>query len=63
MSDPTDHQELVKIKNYTVHPKWKPDKFPSHDFVIITLDTKLEFGHRIQRANIPKQNEFNKKKR
>ena len=61
-SDPTDGQIYVKIQNYTLHPKWKPNRFPSYDFAIITLDRKIKFSKRVQAAKLPSSKTLNKSK-
>ena len=61
-SNPNDGQIYVKIQNYTLHPRWKPIRFPAYDFAIITLERKLKFTENIRKARLPTSKTLNKSK-
>ena len=59
---PRGGQIYARIQNYTLHPKWKPNRFPAYDFAIITLEENIVFGQNIQSVNLPSTQTLKKSK-
>ena len=59
---PRGGQIYARIQNYTLHPQWKPNRFPAYDFAIITLRENIVFGQNIQSVNLPSTETLNKSK-
>ena len=55
-------QIYARIQNYTLHPQWKPSRFPAYDFAIITLEENIVFGQNIQSVNLPSTQTLDKSK-
>ena len=52
----------ARIQNYTLHPQWKPNRFPAYDFAIITLEENIAFSQKIQSVNLPSTQTLDKSK-
>ena len=59
---PRGGQIYARIQNYTLHPQWKPSRFPAYDFAIITLEENIVFGQNIQSVNLPSTETLDKSK-